>query len=294
MSGAAHAAATAFGEQRQYMRAVLAGDRCLSPATVYDALSARVAESVGFRLGILAGSVCASTVLAAPDVVVQTLTEFADQVRRVMRHSRLSLIVDADTGYGNALNVMRTVEELEHAGVALLTIEDLAMPRRFGAAHDFELVSIEEMSAKLRAALAARRDPALVIAARTAALKGEDTARTVARAKAYAATGVDALFVTGLKKLADFDAVRAAVKLPIIVGTAPGIKREARAARGVRVLLQSHPPVRAVVKALREVYAHLHAGGAPADLAPRLASPQDMQALTGEADYAAWLRSYLQ
>lgn len=283
-----------YTEQRQFIRSVLAGDRCLSPATVYDALSARVAESVGFRLGILAGSVCAGTVLAAPDVVLQTLTEFADQVRRVMRYSKLALMVDADTGYGNALNVMRTVEELEHAGVALLTIEDLIMPQRFGAQSEFELVSTEEMCGKLRAALAARRDPALVIAARTAGLKGEDTARTVARAQAYAATGVDALFITGLKKLADFDAVRAAVKLPIIVGTAPEIKREDLAARGVHVLLQSHPPVRAVAKALREVYAHLYAGGAPADLKPKLATPQEMEELLRGGQYAEWMREYLQ
>ena len=282
-----------YTEQRQFIRSVLAGDRCLSPATVYGALSARVAESVGYRLGILAGSVCAGTVLAAPDVVVQTLTEFADQVRRVMRYSKLALMVDADTGYGNALNVMRTVEELEHAGVALLTIEDLIMPQRFGAESEFELVSTEEMCGKLRAALAARRDPALVIAARTAGLKGEDTARTVARAQAYAATGVDALFITGLKKLSDFEAVRAAVKLPIIVGTAPEIKREDLAARGVRVLLQSHPPVRAVAKALREVYAHLYAGGAPADLKPKLATPQEMEDLTSSAQYAEWTRQYL-
>ena len=283
-----------YSEQRQFIRAVLAGDRCLSPATVYDALSARVAEAVGFRLGILAGSVCASTVLAAPDVVLQTLTEFADQVRRVMRNSRLSLIVDADTGYGNALNVMRTVQELEHAGVSLLTIEDLVMPQRFNAAHEFELVSSEEMTGKLRAALAARSDPTLVVAARTAALKGEDAARTVARAQAYAATGVDAIFITGLKKLTDFDAVRAAIKLPIIVGTAPEIKREELAARGVRVLLQGHPPVRAVVKALRDVYTHLHEGGVPADLKPKLASAQEMDALTGNAAYAEWMRQYLQ
>jgi len=283
-----------YTEQRQFIRSVLAGDRCLSPATVYDALSARVAESVGFRLGILAGSVCAGTVLAAPDVVVQTLTEFADQVRRIMRYSKLALIVDADTGYGNALNVMRTVEELEHAGVALLTIEDLIMPQRFGAAHDFELVSTEEMCGKLRAALAARRDPALVIAARIAGFKGEDTARTVARAQAYAITGVDAIFITGLKKLSDFDAVRAAVKLPIIVGTAPEIKREDLAARGVRVLLQGHPPVRAVAKALRDVYAHLYEGGAPAELKAKLATAQEMEEITGSPLYAEWMRQYLQ
>ncbi len=257
-----------YREQRQFFRAVLAGDRCLSPATVYDALSARVAETVGYRLGILSGSVCAATELAAPDHMLHTLTEFAAQVRRILRYSRLALLVDADHGYGNALNVMRTVEELEHAGVAALTVEDLALPLRFGAAHPNELVAVEEMCGKLAAALAARRDPELLIVARTAALKGEDTARTVARAQAYAKTGVDALFITGLKNLVDFDAVRAAVALPVIVGHAPEIKREALAARGVRILVQSHPPVRAVVKALREVYAHLHAGGAPADWKP--------------------------
>ncbi len=272
---------------------MLAGDRCLSPATVYDALSASVAESVGFRLGILSGSVCGATVLAAPDLVLQSLTEFADQVRRIMRSSKLSLIVDADHGYGNALNVMRTVQELEHEGVAALTIEDLALPPRFRAVREFELVSVEEMSAKLRAALAARRDPALVIAARTAALKGEDTAATVARARAYAATGVDAIFVTGLKKLADFDAVRAAIKLPIIMGTAPEIKREELAARGVRILLQSHPPVAAAVKALRDVYTHLYNGGAPADLKPKLATAAEMEQVTASPQYAQLMRDYL-
>ncbi len=282
-----------YAEQRQYIRTVLAGDRCLSPATVYDALSASVAESVGFRLGILSGSVCGATVLAAPDLVLQTLTEFADQVRRIMRSSKLSLIVDADHGYGNALNVMRTVQELEHEGVAALTIEDLALPPRFRAAHEFELVSTEEMCAKLRAALAARCDPALVIAARTAALKGEDTAATVARARAYAQTGVDAIFVTGLRKLTDFDAVRAAIKLPIIMGTAPEIKREELAARGVRILLQSHPPVAAAVKALRDVYTHLYNGGAPADLKPKLATAAEMEQVTGSSQYAQWMRDYL-
>lgn len=282
-----------YREQRQFFRAVLAGDRCLSPATVYDALSARVAETVGYRLGILSGSVCAATELAAPDLMLHTLTEFAAQVRRIMRYSRLALLVDADHGYGNALNVVRTVEELEHAGVAALTVEDLALPLRFGAEHPNELVVVEEMCGKLAAALAARRDPELLIVARTAALKGEDTARTVARAQAYAKTGVDALFITGLKNLVDFDAVRAAVGLPVIVGHAPDIKREALAARGVRILVQSHPPVRAVVKALREVYAHLHAGGAPADLKPKLASAQEMEEIAGAAGFLQQTQDYL-
>src|SRR5688572_1674516 len=98
-------------EKRNKLRAVLAGPRLVSPATVFDALSARVAESVGYEFGILSGSVCAATVLAAPDLALQTLTEFADQVRRITRVSNIAVFTDADQGYGNAYNVRRTVEE---------------------------------------------------------------------------------------------------------------------------------------------------------------------------------------
>jgi oxaloacetate decarboxylase len=283
-----------YSKQREQLRAVLAGTECLSPATVYDALSARVAEAVGFEIGILSGSVTSNTTLAAPDLTLQTLTEFADQVRRIMRAAKLSLLVDADHGYGNALNVMRTVQELEHAGVSALTIEDTVLPARFGQPEDaLEVVSIVEMVGKLRAALHAREDPSLVIAARTAALKAEDTERTVVRAKAYAATGVDALFITGLRTLAEFEAVRAAIQLPIIIGTAPAVRREDLAARGVRILLQGHLPVAAAVKALHDTYTHLYNGGAPADLKSRIASPQEIERLVNGESYQKWQRDYL-
>ena len=283
-----------YSNQRERLRAVLAGTECLSPATVFDALSARVAEAVGYEIGILSGSVTSNTTLAAPDLTLQTLTEFADQVRRIMRVSKLSLLVDADHGYGNALNVMRTVQELEHAGVSALTIEDTVLPARFGQPEDtLEVVSTGEMVGKLRAAMHARRDPSLVIAARTAALKAEDTERTVARAKAYAATGVDAIFITGLKRLAEFEAVRAAVKLPIIIGAAPDVKREDLAARGVRILLQGHQPVAAVVKALHDTYTHLYNGGTPADLKSKIASAQEMERLVNGESHKKWQREYL-
>ena len=155
-------------EQRKRLRAMLAGSKCLTPASVYDPLSARVAEAVGYELGMLAGSVASNTTLAAPDLIVLTLTEFADQIRRIMRASRLSLFVDADHGYGNALNVMRTIQELEHAGVSALTIEDTALPMRFGQPEGpDELISTGEMVGKLRAAVKARQDPSLLIAGRT-------------------------------------------------------------------------------------------------------------------------------
>ena len=282
-------------QQRQRLRKLMAGTQCLSPASVYDPLSARVAESVGYEIGMLAGSVASNTTLAAPDLIVLTLTEFADQVRRIMRVSTLSLIVDADHGYGNALNVMRTVEELEHAGVSAMSIEDTALPARFGQkAGGDELISVEEMVGKLKAAVKARTDPTLMIAGRTAALKLEDTARTVSRAKAYEQAGVDAIFVVGVQTLEQVEAIHRAVRLPIIVGSAPAsLRREDLAARGARIVLQGHQPVAAAAKALRDVYAHLHSGGAAADLKDRIASAKEMEQYTRGVEYSQWQRDYL-
>jgi oxaloacetate decarboxylase len=282
-------------EQRKRLRTVLAGSQCLSPASVFDPLSARIAEIVGYEIGMLAGSVAASTTLAAPDLIVLTLTEFADQVRRIMRASDLSLIVDADHGYGNAFNVMRTIQELEHAGVSALSIEDTALPTPFGQPEGADtLISTEEMVGKLRAAVAARQDPSLVIAGRTAALKVEDAVRAVARAKAYAATGVDAIFIVGLEELAQIEAIHAAVRLPIIVGSAAtSLTREDLGSRGARILLQGHQPVAAAVKALHDTYTHLYNGGAPADLTPKVASAQTMERLVGGEAYTQWRREYL-
>jgi len=280
-------------EQRRRLRGFLAGPECRSPASVFDALSARIARSTGYELGILAGSVASNTTLAAPDLIVLTLTEFTDQVRRIQRASDLSLIVDADHGYGNALNVMRTVEECEHAGVSCLSIEDTALPTPFGASGE-TFVSIAEGVGKMKAALAARRDPALVIAGRTSALRGEGIEGAIARLRAYAQAGVDCVFVVGLESLAQLEAIRTATGLPVIVGSAPAsITREEFAKAGARVLLQGHQPTAAVVKTLAEIYAHLHAGGAPADLKPRLASAEQMEAVTRGADYQAWQQAWL-
>jgi carboxyvinyl-carboxyphosphonate phosphorylmutase len=279
-------------EKRQRFRAILNGTRCVTPLTVFDALSARIADSVGGEVGILSGSVCAATMLGAPDLALQTLTEFADQVHRVTRASDLSIFVDADHGYGNALNAMRTIEELEHAGLSGLAIEDVVLPARFGGP-EVELVSIEEMSGKLRAAISARRDPSLVIAARTAALRTEGAEGAAARARAYAKTGVDAIFVTALKSLAELDAIRQAVELPIILGTAPNLERKDVEARGVRLALQGHAPVAAVAKALLDTYSHLQAGGRPSEIKPRLASAEEMSRFLGEERYGKWRGDFL-
>ncbi len=281
-------------EQRQKLRAIFAGNQCFSPATVYDALSARVAESVGFQIGMLAGSVASNTTLAAPDLIVITLTEFADQVRRIMRNSNLSLVVDADHGYGNALNAMRTVQELEHAGVSCMSLEDTVLPRPFGQIVPETYTSIEEGAAKLRAAVSAKRDPSFMIAGRSSSLKSEGLEGALARFKAYEKTGVDAIFVVGIETLEQIKAINASVKLPIIVGSAPAsIKREDLAPYNVKIMLQGHQPVAAAVKALHECYSHLFKGGAPADLKSKIASNEEMEKLLQADQYKKWQQDYL-
>jgi oxaloacetate decarboxylase len=283
-----------YTERRNKLRKIFAGNQCLSPASVFDALSARIAESVGYEIGMLAGSTASSTTLAAPDLIVLTLTEFADQIRRISRASDLSLLVDADHGYGNALNVMRTVEECEHAGVSAMSIEDTALPTRFGNTGDEELTSVEEGTGKMKAAVAARRDPATIIAGRTSALRVEGVEGAVKRAKAYAAAGVDAIFLVGVETIDQVKVVHDAAKLPIIVGSAPAsLKREDFAAAGARIVLQGHQPVAAAAKALREVYEHLFKGGAPADLKSKVASNDEMNALTRNAQYKTWQKDFL-
>ncbi|HJT09098.1 MAG TPA: isocitrate lyase/phosphoenolpyruvate mutase family protein, partial [Stellaceae bacterium] len=157
-------------ERRQRFRAILDGGRCVYPASVFDPISARIAEDLGFEVGMFAGSVASLAVLGAPDLIVLTLTEFAEQAYRICRAGNLALLVDADHGYGNALNVMRTVAELETAGVSALSIEDTALPAGFGAPDKPRLLSVEEGAGKMRAALRARQDKRLVIVGRTSAI----------------------------------------------------------------------------------------------------------------------------
>src|ERR1700751_3741827 len=180
-----------FRKRCEALRMILTGSTCVRPGSVYDAVSIRIAEDLGFELGMFGGSVASLAVLGDPDVALMTLTELAEQMRRMSRASKLPVLVDADHGYGNALNVRRTIEELEAAGAAGLTIEDTLLPLAFGEKKT-QLISLEEGVGKMKAALDGRGDPSLVIMARTGASSITTLGDAVARAKAYEATGVDA------------------------------------------------------------------------------------------------------
>src|SRR4029079_5107113 len=190
-----------FRDRREKLRSILPGSRDIRPGSVYDAISIRVAEDLGFEVGMFGGSVASLAVLGDPDITLITLTELAEQMPRMSRAASLPVVVDADHGYGNALNVRRTVQELETAGAAGLHTEDTLLPQAYGVSEP-QLISLEEGVGKMRAALDGRRDPALVIMGRTGTGGGGAAVSSfeecIVRARAYEATGVDALFFTGL------------------------------------------------------------------------------------------------
>ena len=257
----------AWRTRREALRAILSGNACVRPASVHDALSIRIAEDIGFEVGMLGGSVASLAVLGDPDLSLITLTELAEQVRRMSRAASLPVLIDADHGYGNALNVRRTVEELDAAGAAGLTIEDTLLPQAFGQAKP-QLISLEEGVGKMKAALEARRDPSLVVIGRTGAAGITSVADAIARAQAYEATGVDALFFTGIKTRADLEAIVAATRLPIVLGS-PGDEISDGSYLGsqrVRIAVQGHAPIAAAVQAIHEMLQAIYEGTPPKQL----------------------------
>ena len=282
----------AFRKRREALRSILSGSSCIRPGSVYDAISIRIAEDLGFELGMFGGSVASLAVLGDPDIALITLTELAEQMRRMSRAATLPVLVDADHGYGNALNVRRTIEELEAAGAAGLTVEDTLLPQAFGQTAT-QLIPLQEGIGKMKAAVDARGDPALVIMARTGAASVSGLDDAIARAKAYEATGVDALFFTGVRTRAELEAISAAT-LPIVLGGFPEemIDLDYLAGRRVRIALQGHAPFAAATQAIYQTLKALREGLPPKDL-KGLASPELTGRVTREADVKARSAEFL-
>jgi carboxyvinyl-carboxyphosphonate phosphorylmutase len=279
--------------RRHKLRTVFAGETCIQPGSVYDPISARVAEDLGFEAGMFAGSVASLTVLGAPDLIVLTLSEFADQAHRICRAGELPLIVDADHGYGNALSVRRTVEELETAGVACLTIEDTLLPTRFGKTAT-EFLSIDEGIGKMKAALDARQDEQMIVLGRTSAVGQNGVDDGIRRAAAYLDAGVDGVMFVGVKTRDELESISRAIDSPIMLGgSGSELKDPAYLAEcGVRVSLQGHQPFMAAVQAMHDCLKALRDGTPPAQL-EGVASSELMQQLSRDASYRKWQDDYL-
>ncbi len=281
-------------QRREAVRKILKSNNCINPGSVYDPISGRIAQELGYDVGIIGGSTISLAVLGAPDLIVLTLTEFADQVKRISRACDLPLLVDADHGYGNALNVMRTVDELEMAGVAALSIEDTILPKQFDSREKAQLIDLEEGVGKMRAALAARKDTDLVICGRTSAPALSSVDDACARIKAYETVGVDAIFLVGVKTRKQLDQLADVVSIPLILGSTPPEIADLSylTSRNVRISLQGHRPFAASVLALYEALSALKSGTAPADL-QNIAPGDMMDRLTRKSDYTTAIQKFL-
>jgi methylisocitrate lyase len=202
-------------EKRAIFRASLASGRLQLVPGAFNPLSAKLIEDRGFDGVYISGAVIAAD-LGLPDIGLTTLTEVANRAKQISRMTNLPSLVDADTGFGEPMNVARTVQELEDAGVAGLHIEDQVNPKRCGHLDGKAVVDADTATKRIRAAVDARRDPNLLIMARTDIRAIDGLAMAIDRAKALVDAGADAIFPEAMRDLAEFEAIRAAVDVPIL------------------------------------------------------------------------------
>jgi methylisocitrate lyase len=263
---------------------------------VFNALVARMAERLGFEAVYLSGAAL-SAAAGLPDIGLLTLTEFVDQARSITQACALPLLCDADTGFGEALNVERTVRQFESAGAAGIHLEDQKLPKRCGHLSGKELVDAEVMAGKLRAAAAARRDPDFVIVARTDArgVAGFDDA--VRRARHYLEAGADALFPEALESEAEFRAFAAAVQAPLLAnmtefGKGPILDFATMTAMGYRMLLYPVTAFRSALRAAQETLQDIRTKGHQRDRIPHMLTRAELYDLLGYTGYEERDRNY--
>ena len=276
---------------RRNFRDLLATPLCVETASVFDPMSARIAADLGFEVGILGGSVASLQVLAAPDFALITLSEFVEQATRIGRVAQLPFIADADHGYGNALNVMRTVEELERAGVAALTIEDTLLPAQF-ARKSTDLISVEEGIGKVKAALEARVDPGLSIIARTNA-GVLPTQAIIERTLAYEKAGADGICIVGIKDFEHLEQISEKLSVPLMLVTYgnPQLNDSQRlASLGVRVVVAGHAAYFAAIKA---TYDSLRAQRKLTQSTSNLSATELTHTYTLPEEYVAWAKEFM-
>ena len=263
---------------------------------VFNALVARMAERLGFQALYLSGAAL-SAAAGIPDVGLLTLNEFVDAARAITLGSSLPLLCDADTGFGEALNVERTVRLFETAGVAGIHLEDQELPKRCGHLSGKQLVEPEAMAAKLRAAVAARRDPHFVIIARTDARGVTGFEDAVRRAKLYVQAGADAIFPEALETADEFAAFARAVPVPLLAnmtefGKSPILDLPTLAGIGYRMVLYPLTALRAALRAAQQTLASIRDHGHQRDLLPQMLTRAELYDLLGYSDYEQRDRAY--
>lgn len=277
----------------------LAQNTVLLAPGVYDALSALMAQQAGFEALYLSGASIAYTRLGRSDVGLTTASEVADTLARITERVATPVIVDADTGFGNALNTQRTVRAFERAGAAMVQLEDQTFPKRCGHLEGKSVVPVAEMCGKLRAALDARHSAETLVLARTDALAVEGLDAALDRADAYLACGVDALFIEALRTPAQMQAAcaRFAQRVPLLAnmvegGQTPITSAQDLGAQGFRIVIFPGGTARAVAHTLAGYYASLHAHGSSTPWRAQMLDFDGLNAVIGTPELLALGRRY--
>jgi carboxyvinyl-carboxyphosphonate phosphorylmutase len=281
---------------RERFREVLSRETCTLAANIFDPLSARIAHLLEYEVCVLSGSVGKVANLGVPDIVLSNMSDVVDHCRRITRMADVSLMVDAEDGFGNAVNVSRTVREMEAAGVSAIEIEDNVVPKHFNVANP-GLVSTREQVGKLKAAVAARTDPTTVIVARSAALGECSLEEAQERINAYSATGAEAVMLTGCRGGEQLQAIHQVTTLPLCVLSPPADVRNDPnflATNGVRILMLGNPTFAVAVRAIHDTLKHLKEGYALEDLVERQASPDLLRAVNRTDEFITLQEQYLQ
>jgi 2-methylisocitrate lyase-like PEP mutase family enzyme len=281
------------------LKSLLTRPQALLAPGVYDALSALVAEQVGFEALYLSGASIAYTRLGRSDIGLTTATEVAETLGRITDRVRLPVIVDADTGFGNALNVQRTVRDFERAGAAMIQLEDQGFPKRCGHLDGKTVIPAAEMCGKLRAAIDARRTGETLILARTDAVAVEGLEAALERAEQYLDTGVDALFIEALRNPEQMRAAcaRFARRIPLLAnmvegGKTPLLSAQELARTGFRIVIFPGGTARAVAHTLQRYYGALHRDGTTDAVRKEMLDFDGLNAVIGTPELLAAGRKY--
>ncbi|HVL37868.1 MAG TPA: methylisocitrate lyase [Fimbriimonadaceae bacterium] len=278
------------------LRSLFEDDTVAMPG-VYSAITARVARRCGAKALYLSGAGVTNSLLAVPDVALVTLNEMAQQASYVCAAAPVPVISDADTGFGEAWNVARTVREMERAGLAGIHLEDQVSPKRCGHLEGKSVIEPAAMAAKIRAAVDSKVDDSFLIVARTDARGVEGLDRALDRARLYVDSGADMVFPEGLESEAEFEAFRAAVPSPLLAnmtefGKTPLIPVTRFRDMGYQMVIFPMTAFRVMLKAVEECYAELLSSGTQADLMDRMRTRKELYDVLGYAHYEALDRQW--
>ncbi len=278
------------------LRSAYASGPIMIPGT-FNALTAKMAERLGFSAVYLSGGALSAGWAGLPDIGLLTLTEFAQAASILSSATSLPLLCDADTGFGEAVNVERTVKQIEMAGAAGLHLEDQVLPKRCGHLSGKALIRTEEMAAKIRAAVSARHDPDFVIIARTDARSVEGFDAAIRRARAYLEAGADAIFPEALESAEEFALFASSVPAPLLAnmtefGRGPLLDLESLGEMGYRMVLYPLTAFRAAMKASENVLEELARLGTQRESLDRMQTRAELYDLLGYGDWEARDQSY--